>query len=172
MSSYKLEKPRLRTDICTCWLIIRVVNDWNTLGKIVVSAEAIGWLNVWVQGWQVGWILGRKRAASYRSSTRQLQSPCSCVLMFSVIVFCSNPALRKFMNCKPRTIGYMYPLPVLSSSSSVLYYFSTPITEITDPNSFLLRSPYLLQSVIRCSMFPLLYKRCSSSAIFLFCNFP
>lgn len=42
--------------------------------------------------------------------------------------------------------------PIPSSSSSLPYRSSTPITEVTDPSSVLLCSSCLLQSIIRCSV--------------------
>ena len=36
------KKLRFRTDIGRYWFTIRVVNDWNRLGRHVVSAEPIG----------------------------------------------------------------------------------------------------------------------------------
>ena len=41
-NGYKLEKFRFRTDIGRYWFTIRVVNDWNRLGRHVVSGESIG----------------------------------------------------------------------------------------------------------------------------------
>ena len=40
-NGYKLEKLRFRTDIGRYWFTNRVVNDWNRLGRHVVSAESI-----------------------------------------------------------------------------------------------------------------------------------
>ena len=41
-NGYKLEKLRFRTDIGRYWFTNRVVNDWNRLGRHVVSGESIG----------------------------------------------------------------------------------------------------------------------------------
>ena len=41
-NGYKLETLRFRTDLGRYWFTNRVVNDWNRLGKHVVSAESIG----------------------------------------------------------------------------------------------------------------------------------
>ena len=41
-NGYKLEKLRFRTDVGRYWFMNRVVNDWNRLGRHVVSAETIG----------------------------------------------------------------------------------------------------------------------------------
>ncbi len=41
-SGYKLEKLRFRTDVGRYWFTNRVVNDWNRLGRKVVSDETIG----------------------------------------------------------------------------------------------------------------------------------
>ena len=41
-NGYKLEKLRFRTDIVRYWFTNRVVNDWNRLGRHVISAESIG----------------------------------------------------------------------------------------------------------------------------------
>ena len=41
-NGYMLEKLRFRTDIARYWFTNRVVNDWNRLGRHVVSAESIG----------------------------------------------------------------------------------------------------------------------------------
>ena len=41
-NGYKLEKLRFRTDIGRYWFTNRVMNDWNRLGRYVVSAESIG----------------------------------------------------------------------------------------------------------------------------------
>ena len=39
---YKLRKTRFRTDVGKYWFTSRVVNDWNRLGRHVVSAESVG----------------------------------------------------------------------------------------------------------------------------------
>ena len=41
-NGYKVETLRFRTDIGRYWFTSRVVNDWNRLGRHVVSAESIG----------------------------------------------------------------------------------------------------------------------------------
>ncbi len=41
-SGYKLEKLRFRTDVGRYWFADRVVEDWNRLGRRVISAETIG----------------------------------------------------------------------------------------------------------------------------------
>ena len=41
-NGYKLEKLRFRTDPSRYWITNRVVNDWNRLGRHVVSGESIG----------------------------------------------------------------------------------------------------------------------------------
>ena len=41
-NGYKLEKFRFRTDISRYWFTNRVMNDWNRLGRHVVSAKSIG----------------------------------------------------------------------------------------------------------------------------------
>ena len=41
-NGYKLEKLRFRTNLDRYWFTTRVVNDWNRLGRHVVSAESIG----------------------------------------------------------------------------------------------------------------------------------
>ncbi len=41
-NGYKLEKLRFRTDVGRYWFTNRVVNDWNRLGRHVVSGETIG----------------------------------------------------------------------------------------------------------------------------------
>ena len=47
-NGYKLEKLGFRTDLGRYWFINRVVNDWNRLGKHVVSAESIGSFKRWL----------------------------------------------------------------------------------------------------------------------------
>ena len=39
---YKLEKLRFRINLGRYWFTNRVVNDWNRLGRHVVSGESIG----------------------------------------------------------------------------------------------------------------------------------
>ena len=41
-NGYKLEKLRFRTDLGRYWFTYRIVNDWNRLGRQVVSTESIG----------------------------------------------------------------------------------------------------------------------------------
>ena len=41
-NGYKVEKLRFRADLGSYWFIKRVVNDWNSLGRHVVSDESIG----------------------------------------------------------------------------------------------------------------------------------
>ncbi len=41
-NGYKLEKLRFRTNVGRYWFTNRVVNDWNRLGRHVVSSETIG----------------------------------------------------------------------------------------------------------------------------------
>ena len=41
-NGYKLEKLRFRTDVGKYWFTNRVVNQWNRLGRHVVSAETVG----------------------------------------------------------------------------------------------------------------------------------
>ena len=40
-NGYKLEKLRFRTNIGRHWFTNKMVNDWNRLGRHVVSAESI-----------------------------------------------------------------------------------------------------------------------------------
>ena len=41
-NEYKLEILTFRTDLGRYWLTNRVVNDWNRLGRHIVSDESIG----------------------------------------------------------------------------------------------------------------------------------
>ena len=41
-NGYKLEKLRFRKDLVRYWFTNRVVNDWNRLGRHIVSATCQG----------------------------------------------------------------------------------------------------------------------------------
>ena len=45
-NGYKVEKLRFRTDLGRYWFTNRVVNDWNRLGRHVVSGDC--WIRVWI----------------------------------------------------------------------------------------------------------------------------
>lgn len=46
-NGYKLEKIRFRIDLSRYWFTNRMVNNWNWLGRHVVSADTIGSFKKW-----------------------------------------------------------------------------------------------------------------------------